>query len=247
MRSFPSQPPGSEAPGSGATALKNNQPLEPVALTARVGGGVFMAYCTTSSSQQCAHVDLWKVGSSKPKVVPGSRNVSGARVALAASSNGRLWIAWYDGGKNVVHAVRTNTTGTSFGAVRTIKPPAHTNFLNSIQAQGSSGRLDVIANDGLATSGNPIGLFHTQVLPGMSLKAQPSKFSHTKATAVTFTVTDAGQAVAGANVSCIGKKGKTGQTGKVKITYPKGAATGKHVCTASKSGYNPGKATIRVT
>jgi hypothetical protein len=206
-----------------------------------------MAYCTTSSSQQCAHVDLWKVGSSKPKVVPGSRNVSGARVALAASTNGRLWVAWYDGGKSVVHAVRTNTTGTSFGAGRTIKPPSHTSFFNSIQAQGSSGRLDVIANDTLSASSNPMGLFHTQVLPGMSLKAKPNKFSHTKSTTVTFTVTDAGQAVKGASVSCIGKQGKTSSTGKLKISYPKGTATGKHVCTASKSGYNPGKTTIRVT
>jgi hypothetical protein len=48
--------------------------------------------------------------------------------------------------------------------------------------------------------------------------------STTKATTVTFTVTDAGQAVSGANVSCIGKKGKTGSTGKVKITYAKGTA-----------------------
>lgn len=246
-RILPSQAAAIEAPGSAGTALKNNQPLEPVALAPRAGGGVFMAYCTTTSSQPCAHIDLWKVGSSNPKVVPGSKNVSGARVALTAGPNGRLWLAWYDGGKNVVHAVRTNTAGTSFGVVRTIKPPSHTDFLNSIQAQGSSGRLDVIVNDQLSTSGIPVDLFHSQVLAGLSLKAQPGKFSHTKATTVTFTVTDAGQAVSGSTVSCIGKKGTTGSTGKVKITYPKGTATGKHVCTASKSGYNPGKTTIRVT
>src|SRR5205823_3987557 len=69
-----------------------------------------------------------EVGSSSPKVVPGSHSVSGARVALAASPNGRLWVAWYDGGKKVVHALRTNTTGTSFGVIRTIKPPSHTDF-----------------------------------------------------------------------------------------------------------------------
>ncbi len=236
-----------EAPGSGSTALENNQPNDPVALTARPGGGVYTAYCAATSSQQCAHIDLWKVGSSQVKIVPGSHNSTRTRVALAAGPQGRLSVVWYDSTKNVIHAVRTNPAATAFGALRTIKPPSNTFTFFSIQAQGSSGRLDVILLDQLGSSGLPINLYHTQILAGLSLSAKPSKFSHKKAKKVTFTVTDAGQPVAGAGVSCLGKKGSTNTSGKVRLAFGKGESKGKHVCTASKSGYNAGKTTVKVT
>jgi hypothetical protein len=247
-RILPSQSAPIEAPGSAATAQQNNQPLEPVAITARPGGGVYMAYCTATSTQQCGHIDLWKVGSSSVKVVPGSHNSRSTRLALAAGPQGRLSVVWYDATKSVIHAVRTNTSATAFGAVRTIKPPAKTFGFNAIQAEGSSGRLDVLIVDQLSTtSGFPIGIYHTQILAGLSLAAKPSKFSHKKGKKVTFTVTDAGQAIAGAKVSCLGKHATTAATGKVKLAFHKGAAKGKHVCTATKSGYNAGKTTIKVT
>ncbi len=245
---LPSQGAPIEAPGSAATLSQNNQPLDPVAMTARPGGGVYMAYCTASSSQQCAHIDLWKVGSSTVKVVPGSHNSTRTRVALAAGPQGRLSVVWYDSTKNVIHAVRTNPAATAFGAIRTIKVPAKTFDFNSIQAEGSSGRLDVVIVDLLSTaSAFPIGLYHTQILAGLSLKAKPGKFSHKKGKKVKFTVTDAGQPVSGAKVSCLGKKGTTSSTGTVKLAFHKGAAKGKHVCTATKAGYSSGKTTIKVT
>jgi hypothetical protein len=236
-----------EAPHSAASAAHTNQPLEPVALTARPGGGVYMAYCTASSSQGCAHIDLWKVGTSTAKVVPGSHNVSGARVALAAGPAGRLSVIWYDETKNVIHAVRTNTSATSFGVVRTIKVPGKTSGVNVIRADGSSGRLDVLLLDQLSTSGAPFDVFSTQILPGLSLAAKPHKFSHKNATKVTFAVKDAGQAVQGAKVSCLGKSGTTDATGQAKLSFHKGEPTGKHVCTATKKGYNSAKTTIKVT
>jgi hypothetical protein len=245
-RILPSQAPPEEAPGSAATPSQNNQPHDPVALAARLGGGIYMAYCTATSTQPCAHIDLWKVGSSTVKVVPGSQNTTGARVALAAGPQGRLSVAWYDEGKNVIHAVRTNTTATSFGVVRTITPPPHTSGVSSLQAEGTSGRLDVILTDQLSTTGLPIELLHTQILSGLSLAAKPSTFSHANATKGTFTVTDAGQPVAGAGVSCVGKTGKTLTNGQVTLAFPKGTPVGKHVCTASKPGYNAGKTTITV-
>jgi hypothetical protein len=216
-------------------------------MVARAGGGVYMAYCVTSSSQPCAHIDLWKIGSAKAKVVPGSGNVTNARVALAATPQGRISVAWYDQAKNVIHAVRTNMSATAFGVVGTIKPPPNTSTLLSIQAQGSSGRLDVVVTDELSLAGAPIGLFHTQILPGLSLKATPHSFSHRKSAKVTFTVTDAGQPLAAVNVTCLGKKGTTAANGQVKLAFPKGTPTGKHVCAAGKSGYHGGKATIKVT
>ncbi len=244
---LPTQGAPIEAPRSAATPTQNNQPLEPVALAGRPGGGVYMAYCTASSSQQCAHIDLWKVGSSTVKVVPGSHNSTRTRVALAAGPQGRLSVIWYDSTKNVIHAVRTNTSATAFGSIRTIKVPAHTFGFNSIQAEGSSGRLDVVIVDQLSTTGLPISLYHTQILAGLSLSAKPGKFSHKKGKKVKFTVTDAGQLVSGANVKCLGKKGTTSTAGTVKLAFHKGAAKGKHICTASKAGYSSGKTTIKVT
>lgn len=115
-----------------------------------------------------------------------------------------------------------------------------------IQTQGSSGRLDVLIVDQLSTAGLPIGIFQTQILAGLLLTAKPGTFSHKKAKS-TFTVTDAGQPLAGASVSCLGKRGKTAPTGKIKLKFHKGAATGKHGCVATKAGYSLGKATIQVT
>lgn len=244
---LPSQDAPMEAPGSASTASQNNQPLEPVAIAARVGGGVYMAYCSATSRQPCAHIDLWKVGSPRVNVVPGSQNTTGARVALTADPLGKLSVAWYNEAKNVIHSVRTDTTATKWGIVRTTKPPRNTSGFTDIQTQGSSGRLDVIIVNQLSTTGFPIDIFQTQILPGLSLTAKPSTFSHKKAGTVTFTVTDAGQPVAGAVVSCLGKRGKTAATGKVKLKFHERRAAGRQGCTAASFGYSVGQTTIKVT
>ena len=136
---------------------------------------------------------------------------------------------------------------TGWGVNRTVKPPPNTLTFSGLQAEGSSGRLDLIVNAQLTTSGNPITFWHTQILPGLTLTANPIKFSHTGAHTVTFTVKDAGQPVSGVKVSCLGKTGNTNSSGQVKLTFPNGTAKGKHVATASSSDYNPGKVTITVT
>jgi hypothetical protein len=53
--------------------------------------------------------------------------------------------------------------------------------------------------------------------------------------------------LAGAKVSCLGKTASTSTTGQATLHFSKGRAAGKHVCTASKAGYNAGKATLNVT
>ena len=81
-----------------------------------------------------------------------------------------------------------------------------------------AGRLDVMINAQVQTGTSyPIELFQTQLLPGLSLKASPKTFSHTKSATVTFTVSDAGQAVPGAKVSCLGKTATTSATGQAKL------------------------------
>jgi hypothetical protein len=246
---LPTQGPAIEAPSSGATAAQNNQPLEPVALAARIGGGVYMAYCVASSKEPCDHIDLWKVGSSKVMVVPGSRHVHAARVALAGDTLGNMSVAWSDStnGVNVIHSVRTNPAVTAWGAIRSSSPPAHTSTVVDLQAEGSSARLDLLVTDELDTPGAPIGLFQTQVLPGLSLKASSASFSHQKSKKVTFTVTDAGQPIRGAVVRCLGKKGSTNGAGKVKLKFRKGAPKGKLRCTAVHADYAVATLKIKVT
>ena len=99
----------------------------------------------------------------------------------------------------------------------------------------------------LSTPGSPIGLFQTQVLTGLSVTANPASFSHTKSKKLTFTVTDAGQPISGAIVSCLGKSGSTHSAGTVKLKFPKGEPTGKHRCIARHVDYAVGTVTIKVT
>jgi len=226
---------------------KDNEPRQAVAIAARNQGGVYLAYCAPSQTKTCAHVDLWKVGASSPMVVPGTSSGTITRVALADGLAGRISVVTMDPTKETVNAVRTNTNATSFGPVRTIKlPPGQINF-NTLEAEGTFGRLDVLANLTTSASPNPIFVWHTQILAGLTLTASPTKFSHVGSHTVTFTVKDAGQPLQGAKVTCIGKSGTTTSSGQVKLTYPNGTAQGKHVCTASHTDYNPGKTTLTVT
>jgi len=242
---LPSAGPAQKAPSSGIAA-NLNAPLEQVALAARAGGGIFVAYCVPTKTKQCAQVDLWKAGAAKARLVPGSKTGGASRVAIAAGPQGRISVAWIDVTKNVIRAVRTNTTGTAFGPVRTVKVPPKAFVYDPLEIEGSSGRLDIVANVVSGATGFPIQLWHTQILPGLSLKASPHTFSHTGAT-VTFTVTDAGQPLANAGVSCLGHKGKTNANGKATIHFPSGTPKGNAVATASKGGYNSAKITVKVT
>jgi hypothetical protein len=247
---LPTQGAPMEAPSSATniTPFENNQPDDPVALAARIGGGVYMAYCVANSREPCDHIDLWKVGSSRVMVVPGSRHVTGARVALAADTLGNMSVAWFDSahGVNVIHSVRTNPAVTAWGVVRSTSLPSHTSEVDNLQAEGSSARLDLLVTDLLSTPGLPIGLFHTQVLPGLSQKANPAAFSSQKPKSVTFTVTDAGQPIRGAVVRCLGKRGSTNRAGKVKLKFRKGEPRGGHRCTAVHADYAVGTLAIKV-
>jgi hypothetical protein len=232
------------APGSGATT--GNDPRQQVALAARGAGGVYLAYCSPTKTQRCAHIDLWKVGSARPMVVPGSGTGNAVRVALAAGPRGRLTVAWFDTGTSKIHVVRTNKAATRFGVPRTIPAPPKFILFNGLQVDGSSGRQDIIANVTLTTPPNPVEFWHTQVLIGLRLTARPARFRHGSGAKVTFTVTDAHDAVAGAHVSCLGKSGTTGSSGKVTLKFGRGLRAGSHVCTATRPGYAAGRTTIRI-
>ena len=243
---LPSQGSPLKAPNSG-NKDQLNSPTQRVALAARKGGGVYMAYCSPTKTKPCAHVSLWKVGAGKAATVPGTTSGNARLVTLVAGNAGRLWVLWWDSVKSRIDAVRTGTNGSGFGSVVSIKPPPKWALFERLSAEGSSGRVDVLANIVSGAAGNPVEIWHTQLLPGLKLTAKPSSFGHGSSATVTFTVTDAGQAVAGAKVSCLGKKGTTNAKGVVKLHFGKGEATGKHVAAATKGGYNGAKVTVKVT
>jgi hypothetical protein len=236
-----------EAPGSGGPTLSNNHPLQSVAFTARAGGGEYLAYCVPSQTIACAHIALWKVGTSKASVVPGSATQHAAHVAIAAAPGGHLWVLWYDTSQNKIHVVRTNAAVSRFGPVQTLSAPPSTAALSGLQAEGSQGPLDVIALVLQTQSGSTPSYWDTQLLPKLALTGSPSSVSHTQATTVTFTATDVGDPVAGAKVSFLGKTATANAKGVAQVTVPKGTATGKHTATVSKAGYTSATFTVTVT
>jgi hypothetical protein len=237
------------APHSKDVNLPDNEPFGPVALAARVGGGVYLAYCQPSKSEQCAQIDLWKVGTKTVRVVPGSTSGAPIHVTLSAGAKGRLVVAWFDKTNSVIRVVRTNTHATAWGVIRTVAPPVKASNLASFDglfAESSSGRIDLVADVQQFSNNAPVALYHTQVLEGLKVTASPTKVSHLHTTTVTFTVTDAGEAVAGATVSFDGHTAHTTSKGVAKISVKKGQKKGSKTATASKTGYYKGVVTVKI-
>lgn len=143
---LPTQGTPQRAPLSGTGTSADNEPFQQVAFAARPGGGLFLAYCVPTKTLQCAHVNLWRVGAAKAATVPKSGTGHAGRVAMGAAPAGRMWLAWYDFGSNNVHIVRTGTTGSGFGPVSTISKPGPSFIFSGLQGDGSTGRLELIAN-----------------------------------------------------------------------------------------------------
>ncbi len=143
-----------KVPGS-SKGKSSVSPDQAIAMTARKGGGVFVAFCVGYPT--CAHIGLWKIGSPAVHVVPGSRNAD--NIAISTGPGGRLWIAWNSSATGRVYAVRTGPTGLTFGTVHAVKPPGGAlTSVYHVAVEGSRGRADLVINTGT-------GLFATQVKP----------------------------------------------------------------------------------
>ena len=104
--------------------------------------------------------------------------------------------------------------------------------------EGSTGRADVVFNNGTQ-------ILHTQALYGLSVKANPGSVKAGKASAVTFTVTDAGDPVKGAKVKAKGKTCKTDKKGKCTLHFPGLPAGGFDVLATAKH-YADGAVRVKV-
>jgi hypothetical protein len=157
-----------KAPGSGGTNLNNSQPLQPVALATRAGGGEYLAYCVPTKTITCAHIALWRAGATKAITVPGSSGGQDSKVAIAAAPGGKLWVLWFDFKSNHIQLVETNATATGFGPVRTLAPPPHLFTFEGLEADASTGTLDIVALATLSAPGSSPAFFDTEVTPPAS-------------------------------------------------------------------------------
>lgn len=222
-----------KAPGSsvGSTSV----PTERVALAARAGGGVYMAYC--AGYPTCKNVVLWKVGAARTTKIPSSRYAS--LIGLSAAPSGRLWLTWSN---NIptIQAVRTNKAATKLGAVRKVGMPTGKDAVYFVGVEGGTGRGDVVINVG-------DGFWHSQVVAGLTLKASPSTWRHGSSKQVTFTVTDAGEKVRGALVAVGSRRCTTAAAGTCRITFPASVRAGRLTARATKASYGAATRTLRVT
>jgi hypothetical protein len=226
----------------GSTSLFNGKPnssqqLQRTPVAARAGGGVYVAY--PGGYPTTNQVRLWRIANSKSAVLATSK--SDHIVNLAADAEGRLWVLWVERSTNQVFARRSDKSATEFGAPVKVKPPAGQQTAYKIAGSAQSGALDVVVLFG--GSGPKQAQWHTQILPGLGVKASPAKIKRGKATSVTFTVTDP-DAVKGAKVSAGGKSATTNAGGKATITL--GPTKSKSInATASKTGYTSGSTKVK--
>jgi len=89
-------------------------------------------------------------------------------------------------------------------------------------------------------------MWHTQVLAGLTVKASPASWRHHTRQKVTFTVSDAHDPVKGAKVAVGSSHCTTGNHGTCTITFAPSYSQGKHTARASKSGYAPATAGLKV-
>jgi hypothetical protein len=221
------------APAGGPVAVPASgarQVGQRVSATGRIGGdGVWIAY-SAGTGEFLGRPALWRFGASRPRVLSSKK---GARfTAVAAAPGGRLWVFWAR--RNMLFATRSNAKVTRFGRTVPVKPPKGTSSLFSLNGEGSRGPLDVLA---LVQKGGAAGYWHQRVLPGLTLSAKQKKGGK-----VVLKVTDAGDPVKGAKVALGNGSELTGAKGTASFTI----APGRHQAKASKAGYAPDSARVRV-
>jgi hypothetical protein len=220
----PGGPEGGRKLAPGSVSAKNFlQPIGRTSITGRIGAaGVFLAY--GQGYPTYGSVAIWKVDSAKPRLV---LKANGAKhVSIAAGPEGRLWVMWDRGGK--IYATRTNRTATRAGGISILKPPG-SGSVYELDGEGSSGPLDLVANDGQ-------GLWHQQVLAKLQVSGKRVGKS------IVFSVTDAADPVAAAVVKAGGKTLKTAANGRATLGN---APTGRVKASAKKAGYAAASATVR--
>jgi hypothetical protein len=181
-------------------------------LAVRRGGGLYVAYPTPNQ------IRVWRVGAGNAPAVGRVGGSGSPAVGIAPAGDGRLWILWTKGfGDPDVLARRTNRGATKFGAVVNAGHPKDAMQAYKLDGSAVGGALDVLGNFNIGTTTTAV-TSHRRILPGLTLRARPSRVRRGEPTEVRFTVLDAGDAVQGARVTADGESGRTNGEGRVTLS-----------------------------
>ena len=181
-------------------------------LAARRGGGLYVAYPTPNQ------IRVWRVGAGNAPAVGRVGGSGSPAVAIAPADEGRLWVLWTKGfGDPDVLARRSNRGATTFGAVVNAGHPRDAMQAYKLDASDADGALDVLANFNIGTTSTAVTSYR-RILPGLTLRARPTRMRRGEPTEVRFTVLDAGDPVQGARVTADGESGRTNGQGRVTLS-----------------------------
>jgi hypothetical protein len=225
------------------------------------GRGSYVAYATGASHREesgDARIDtisVWPVGAKRSVVVARPRfgtanSVSGnfaEGFSLATTPDRRLWVTWarLSHGVPIIKARRSSPNVRQWGATVTVRTPKHTELLDSLDSDGNpSGAVDLVASMGSASDG--LTSWHTQVLPGLTVKTAGSIPRGMRR--IRVMVLDAGAPVAGASVVISGgATGTTGKNGVARVGVGHLSRSVKSVAlTVTRPGYSVGHRRIAV-
>jgi hypothetical protein len=212
-------------------------------LVARPGGGLFVA-ADTGTFGVPREVRLWKLGGGSVRLASSSQ-YGFHNAALAAGSDGRVWVAWTRDHTAGIFVRGSNPSLTGWSPTRRISIPAGVD-VTELDADARAGRLDLIARF-RPVSATQISLQATQVTPGLTLTAQPQTFSRRQRTTVRFTVTDGGTPVPGAIVQVGGSQAKTNASGTASLKLGPYSRAKRLTATATRPGYASARITLRAT
>jgi hypothetical protein len=243
---FSDTPPGIRAQAVGADGAPAGGPLTMPGTQVMVGGpelsrtpivarpksgGFYIArgvgYPTANQ------VRVWKVGSASAALL--ARTSTSAETAISSDAKGRLWVAWSDGsfGDKQVFVARSNKDATRWGAAVDAGVVKDAHSVYTLDLSATSSGADLLAVFGTGT-GADASTYVTRVLPGLTLTGKRS------GTKVAFTVSDAGDPVAGAKVKAGARSGTTDGKGRVTLTLKRKTAS-----RATKRGFEPASLTAR--
>ena len=209
-------------------------------IVARAGGGLYVAYPTGYPTMN--RVRLWRVGSGSTSTIARLGRTGSKPVTIAAAADGRLWVVWANtrGGVPHVLAQRSNRTASRFGATVDAGRPRGSAVAFQLGASPTGGALDVLTNFSIGTAPSS-ATYHRRILPGLTLRARPSRLRRGLPQDVRFVVSDAGDPVRGARVRAGGASGLTAQDGGVTLRLPGRAVTAR----AAKQGYTGAQRRLR--
>lgn len=141
----------------------SSNPGRRLPLTARVGGGLYVAF--NAGYPGVTDVIVWKVGDPEStRIARLPQGLEDSAIAMAAAPDGRMWVLW--GSETVpatIYASISDPDVTQWSppvAVKVFKGDEYGDIFG-IQASATPGRLDVILNKATVTES---GIYHTQIL-----------------------------------------------------------------------------------